>query len=384
MFCPLPHLLWNPMFRKSTLRSGTALFSVVALIAGCRDLPTEQRPPLQPSRGSAPTDAASGAFPGREAYGCNASERATGFNGYRYTHGRITFPARELAPGSKGIAVKLVFQDPSTAPRAVVRCYIPASDAALRRVVGLFVRGPGAGVPPTSLARGAGRPMWSIDRMILFDPKRRGQSVAPTRPSFDTGCVMDGICSLPPIGSPVPAYSYPGYYWGGGDGWATEQSAGSYYHYDGEGYGEGSDPGVPPEEVADDENSICHSAQSSACNLEPPTNEQRGIIQRGIQKMKTSGVCGLARTSAQSILDSGNFQVWTDTVRNDAGKIVLGDADKAFLYPDGIEMYAYIHLWTGDLSAWTIAHEALHSIGYHHEDVIDGMKMDQYAHSCVS
>jgi hypothetical protein len=106
-----------------------------------------------------------------------------------------------------------------------------------------------------------------------------------------------------------------------------------------------------------------------------------------INKIRTDGFCGQVRQSALEMVQRG-LQVWTKLfyIKGDDGLDRKFWGETQWVY--GSSPGPVMHLWTGALDAWTIAHEAIHGIpfgstGYLHGDITPlGMDLDHTAQAC--
>lgn len=138
--------------------------------------------------------------------------------------------------------------------------------------------------------------------------------------------------------------------------------------------------------IANDEDARCVDL---GCRLRAPTPAEIDSVSSLIAQIRTDGFCGEVRANAQAMVERG-LQVWDNRVYvnvNGTDRTLLGEAPWS-VQAGGPVMY----LWTGSLSAWTIAHEAIHGIWnpagtghyYTHSDITPlGTNLDQTAKYCA-
>ena len=224
-------------------RTAGVLLLLGLATAACQDLPTAQRSQDDPAAlnrgGSA---AAPAGAPQKGGYTCLISKRTpAGPQQYHYMRVRgIQLPQNVEEKGGKKTLLQLTFQSPGEPVFARVNCRVPATQAAVDLMLGIFVRqAPQAALSPAKAPSAFGR----ADVSLFIDPKRRGrllpgaEGLTPTGgPLMDTGCVTAGYCALPGITGyayPTPTYTDP---WGSmcawGCGWnasAGDYGGGDYY-----------------------------------------------------------------------------------------------------------------------------------------------------------
>jgi hypothetical protein len=106
-----------------------------------------------------------------------------------------------------------------------------------------------------------------------------------------------------------------------------------------------------------------------------------------INRIRSDGFCGQVKQSAIAMVQRG-LQVWTKLfyITGDDGRERKFLGESPWVY--GSSPGPVMHLWTGALDAWTIAHEAIHGIpfenrGYLHGDITPlGMDLNQTAKFC--
>jgi hypothetical protein len=138
------------------------------------------------------------------------------------------------------------------------------------------------------------------------------------------------------------------------------------------------DDGVP----ADDERADCIDL---GCQLRDPTTAERQRVLDLIGTLRTDGFCAEVRESAMRMVNR-RLQVGDNRVRYTTGGTLYGAAP--WDYTRGGQV---MYLWTGALTAWTIAHEAIHGIWnpsglghwYSHGDITPaGLDLDATAGYC--
>jgi hypothetical protein len=137
------------------------------------------------------------------------------------------------------------------------------------------------------------------------------------------------------------------------------------------------------EEPADDELADCVDL---GCDLRDPTDAERKKILDLIGSLRTDGFCAEVRESAMRMVNR-HVQVWDKRVKYpETGGPLYGAAP--WDYARGGQV---MYIWTGALTAWTIAHEAIHGIWnpsgigrwYTHSDITPaGLSLDATAGYC--
>jgi hypothetical protein len=236
-------------------RTAGALLLLGLATAACQDLPTAQQSQddrAALNRGGAAAPPADAGNASKAGYTCLISKRTpSGPQQYHYMRVRgIQLPQSVEAKGGQKTLLQLTFQSPGEPVFARVNCRIPATQAAVDVMLGIFVRqAPQAALSPAK----APSALRSADASLFVDPKRRGRllvagdNLVPSGgPLMDTGCVTAGSCTLPGVtayGYPSPTYPDPwGYACSWGCGWnasAADYGGNDYY-----------DPGTPPEDDA--------------------------------------------------------------------------------------------------------------------------------------
>ncbi|HEX7239048.1 MAG TPA: hypothetical protein VF263_02180 [Longimicrobiaceae bacterium] len=197
------------------------------------------------------------------------------------------------------------------------------------------------------------------------------------------GCYIVGTCNH--TDAFQSCHEQGGGSYSGGTGGTTGGSGGS-------GTGTGGNTGYDSpsgEPQADDEVVDCHLSNSGNCDMRPADTTQVRTARAKAANIRDAGICGSVKSMAQQMIGNG-LQVWSNEVRQN-GSLLAGDMGYEFVNPTGVEKVAVMHLWTDPrgMNAWTIAHEALHGLGYKHEDSIVGpdgssRKMDQTAKYCAN
>jgi hypothetical protein len=106
------------------------------------------------------------------------------------------------------------------------------------------------------------------------------------------------------------------------------------------------------ETAADDEAADCIDL---GCDLRDPTPAERQQVLNLIDSLRTDGFCGEVRASALAMVNR-HLQVWDNRVRHSGGTL-YGEAP--WDYSRGGHV---MYIWTGALTGWTIAHEAIHGL----------------------
>jgi hypothetical protein len=142
------------------------------------------------------------------------------------------------------------------------------------------------------------------------------------------------------------------------------------------------DPTFTCEEPADDEIASCIDL---GCQLRDPTPEEKQRVLDLIDSLRTDGFCGEVRTRALEMVNR-RLQIWDNRVTI-GGRPLYGEAPWDFSR-GGHVMY----LWKDAMTAWTIAHEAIHGIWnptglgryYAHSDITPiGRELDSTAGYCA-
>jgi len=143
------------------------------------------------------------------------------------------------------------------------------------------------------------------------------------------------------------------------------------------------DPDCDESEKADDELADCADL---GCQLRDPTPAEHKQIMDLIATLRTDGFCGEVRESAIRMVNR-HVQVWDNRViYPETGTPLYGAAP--WDYARGGQV---MYIWTGALTAWTIAHEAIHGIWnpsglghwYAHRDTTPlGLSLDATAGYC--
>jgi hypothetical protein len=344
-------------------RSAAMLMLFGFATVACRDVSTGPDEAALLARADAVAPAA--AVFGRDRGGgpghvCWVSRRTPG-GPYRYRYTRLTlrFPDRAVAPDGATRTFRYKLQGAGGETLLAASCRIPRTPEALEIMHDRF-----------------------------FYDRRRA-------PAYDGDVVIQscpiGTVCLEPVTGTAPGGWYPGGGGGGGSYYCgTSASAGDCYEGD-DGGGDDWDPGTPEdtptgEPVADDEAVDCIDL---GCKLRDPTEAERQRVLELIDQWRSDGFCAEVRASALEMVNRG-LQVWDNRVYalNDSGKpaTLLGAAPWDYDL-GGPVMY----LWTGSLTGWTIAHEAIHGIWnpaglghyYTHSDITPlGMNLDQTAKYC--
>lgn len=146
-----------------------------------------------------------------------------------------------------------------------------------------------------------------------------------------------------------------------------------------------NDCSPPPDEgaLADDELADCIDL---GCRLRDPTPGERQRILDLIGTLRTDGFCAEVRESALRMVNR-QVQVWDNrTTYPETGGTLYGAAP--WDYSRGGHV---MYIWTGSLTAWTIAHEAIHGIWnpsgighyYTHSDITPaGRSLNDTARYC--
>lgn len=137
-----------------------------------------------------------------------------------------------------------------------------------------------------------------------------------------------------------------------------------------------------PEPKPEDESEAC---EDLGCKLRDPSDPERQRVLELINTLRTDGFCAQVRESALQMVNR-RLQLWDNTVLYTTGDTLYAAAP--WDYSRGGHV---MYIWTGALTAWTIAHEAIHGIWnpagighyYTHTDTTPvGLDLDATAGYC--
>lgn len=351
--------------RAGALRFGCRIWCVASLLAlaACADLSTEPRLSAEGAIASA------GVLHSGDAplYCTLWRQKHSPQEGWQTRRIALSFPRGEIDRTGLTVEYKLYARSHSGELRVIANCRVPYTESALRRV----------------------------DRWFRVD---RGGGAEQFRSRNETlttqGCVSDGLCQLEPIVvvappdedhdeydpceiDPASCGSGSGSWddWSGGGGGGSGTAPGDS--------GCPEDPVCASQEAADDELATCTDL---GCDLRDPTAAERQKVLDLINTLRTDGFCAEVRESALTMVNR-YLQVWDNRVKYpETGTTLYGAA------PWDYERGGHVmYIWTGSLTAWTIAHEAIHGIWnpsglghwYTHRDITPlGVNLNDTAKYC--
>jgi hypothetical protein len=126
----------------------------------------------------------------------------------------------------------------------------------------------------------------------------------------------------------------------------------------------------------DDENWDCHTTPE--CVLREPEPSEASAISSAIQQIKEHNpVCQDIKATAIAVNQNGSM-IWDNRIKDEHNRTILAD-----IHWDHHRNVFVFHFWRDGIDAKTVAHEAMHAMGWLHGGTYHGRSMREWESECT-